>query len=66
VELVGLPTAAEKVNVCIGSTSARACKAAGLHKVYHPEIPGVDGWVQSIEAALQLEDLSPKENVRDM
>ncbi|KAF5837730.1 tetrapyrrole biosynthesis, uroporphyrinogen III synthase [Dunaliella salina] len=48
VSLAGLETAKDKVNVCIGSTSARACEAAGLSKVYFPEAPGIEGWVECV------------------
>ncbi len=40
-----------QASVCIGSTSARACEAAGLTKVYFPEAPGIEGWVRCVEQA---------------
>eukprot|EP00955_Chlamydomonas_euryale_P067027 359718-Chlamydomonas_euryale.AAC.11 len=55
VALVGLPAASERLSVCIGSTSARACESAGLpmERVYHPASPGVDGWVESVLQACE-------------
>ena len=38
---------------CIGSTSARAAENLGLQRIYFPENPGVDGFVDSIMQALQ-------------
>ncbi|KAF3786898.1 Uroporphyrinogen-III synthase [Nymphaea thermarum] len=37
---------------CIGVTTALAAKKLGLKKVYHPENPGIEGWVESILEAL--------------
>ncbi|XP_019152742.1 PREDICTED: uroporphyrinogen-III synthase, chloroplastic isoform X1 [Ipomoea nil] len=37
---------------CIGETTALAAKRLGLRNVYHPENPGLDGWVDSILEAL--------------
>ena len=48
VSLVGLQAASQPASVCIGATSARACDAAGLKKVYFPASPGVEGWVTSV------------------
>jgi len=52
VALVGLDLAQSKASVCIGSTSARACKAVGLTKVYFPDSPGIPGWVDCVEKAV--------------
>eukprot|EP00877_Chromochloris_zofingiensis_P009438 jgi/Chrzof1/4748/Cz14g24240.t1_UROS1[v5.2] len=52
VSLVGLEAAQAKHSVCIGATSAKACKSAGLTKVLYPEDPGIEGWVASILQAL--------------
>ncbi|ESQ39471.1 hypothetical protein EUTSA_v10001252mg [Eutrema salsugineum] len=37
---------------CIGETTASAARRLGLKHVYHPEKPGLEGWVESIMAAL--------------
>lgn len=52
VALVGLEAAQQKLSVCIGSTSAKACQAAGLTKVVHPEDPGIPGWVDCVLEAM--------------
>ncbi|MEW5306651.1 MAG: hypothetical protein WDW38_011551 [Sanguina aurantia] len=46
--LVGPELASRKQYACIGSTSFKACTAAGLQQVHFPESPGVDGWVDSV------------------
>ncbi|KAG6542884.1 hypothetical protein Mapa_015788 [Marchantia paleacea] len=38
---------------CIGTTSAKAAKTAGLSKVFCPDSPGIDGWVESVMEALE-------------
>lgn len=48
VALVGKEVAAQQLAVCIGSTSARACQSQGLTRIYHPEAPGVEGWVEQV------------------
>mmetsp|Transcript_6747 Transcript_6747/g.18076 ORF Transcript_6747/g.18076 Transcript_6747/m.18076 type:complete len:298 (-) Transcript_6747:254-1147(-) len=53
ISLAGMEKATEKVNVCIGSTSARACEAAGLSKVHFPEAPGIEGWVECVTQQCQ-------------
>lgn len=40
---------------CIGSTSAVAARKAGLSKVYFPDKPGLEGWVESVLEALRAE-----------
>jgi uroporphyrinogen-III synthase len=37
---------------CIGETSASAASAAGLRRIHFPDAPGVDGWVEAVQAAL--------------
>ncbi|CAH2060795.1 unnamed protein product [Thlaspi arvense] len=37
---------------CIGETTASAARRLGLKHVYHPEQPGLEGWVESIMEAL--------------
>jgi hypothetical protein len=37
---------------CIGETSASAAGAAGLRRIHFPDAPGVDGWVEAVQAAL--------------
>ncbi|KFK33768.1 hypothetical protein AALP_AA5G057600 [Arabis alpina] len=37
---------------CIGETTASAARRLGLKNVYHPEQPGLEGWVESIIEAL--------------
>jgi uroporphyrinogen-III synthase len=37
---------------CIGETSAAACREAGFQKIYWPESPGMDGWVKSVQDAV--------------
>lgn len=53
VALVGLEQAQQKLSVCIGSTSAKACATAGLTKVLYPDAPGIDTWVESVLQGLQ-------------
>eukprot|EP00197_Chlamydomonas_leiostraca_P010590 CAMPEP_0202867360 /NCGR_PEP_ID=MMETSP1391-20130828/9267_1 /ASSEMBLY_ACC=CAM_ASM_000867 /TAXON_ID=1034604 /ORGANISM="Chlamydomonas leiostraca, Strain SAG 11-49" /LENGTH=287 /DNA_ID=CAMNT_0049547399 /DNA_START=64 /DNA_END=927 /DNA_ORIENTATION=- len=56
VALVGKEVADKKPSVCIGSTSARACEAAGLTHILYPDAPGIDGWVGCVvQAAEQLQ-----------
>ncbi|KAH7426407.1 hypothetical protein KP509_10G001000 [Ceratopteris richardii] len=38
---------------CIGQTSAVAAQKAGLKRVFYPENPGIEGWLQSIIEALE-------------
>lgn len=52
-ELVAEPKNWNGAAACIGSTSANAARKAGLQKVYHPESPGIEGWVESIMEALE-------------
>lgn len=47
---------------CIGETSASAAREAGLQKIYYPENPGFEGWVQSIMEALRSQESLQKEN----
>jgi uroporphyrinogen-III synthase len=55
VALVGLAAAQQKMNVCIGSTSARACDSAGLpaERVIYPDAPGIDEWARCVLEGLQ-------------
>lgn len=53
VSLVGQDAAEKRLSVCIGSTSAKACRAAGLTKVYFPDAPGIEGWVASVLEAMR-------------
>jgi len=53
VALVGLEAAKEKMSVCIGSTSARACNTAGLTRVIYPDAPSIESWVDCVLQALQ-------------
>eukprot|EP00878_Enallax_costatus_P020777 GHUV01021971.1.p1 GENE.GHUV01021971.1~~GHUV01021971.1.p1 ORF type:complete len:141 (+),score=37.16 GHUV01021971.1:609-1031(+) len=53
VALVGLDNAKQKLSVCIGSTSAKACWNAGLDKVLYPDAPGIDTWVEQVVKGLQ-------------
>lgn len=41
---------------CIGQTSAVAAQKAGLKRVFYPDNPGIDGWVQSILDALETQN----------
>ncbi|KAL8058841.1 hypothetical protein ABFX02_03G047300 [Erythranthe guttata] len=41
---------------CIGETTAVSAKKQGLRNVYYPENPGIEGWVNSILEALQVEN----------
>lgn len=62
-ELVAEPRNWDGAAACIGSTSANAALKAGLQKVYHPESPGIEGWVESIMEALEaLESQKLKAN----
>ncbi|KAL7127441.1 hypothetical protein ABFS83_14G253500 [Erythranthe nasuta] len=40
--------------VCIGETTALAAKKLGVRNVYFPSNPGLEGWVNSILEALQV------------
>jgi uroporphyrinogen-III synthase len=55
VALVGLQAAQQKMNVCIGSTSARACDSVGLpaETVIYPDAPGIDEWARCVLEGLQ-------------
>jgi uroporphyrinogen-III synthase len=52
VGLVGLERALQVPAACIGETSAKACRAAGLERVYWPEAPGIDAWADAVVEAL--------------
>lgn len=53
VELAGANTALSGPAVaCIGETSAVAAREAGMLRIHFPQEPGVDGWVESVAAAL--------------
>ncbi|KAL6995559.1 uroporphyrinogen-III synthase [Sarracenia purpurea var. burkii] len=41
---------------CIGETTALAARRLGLRNVYHPENPGLEGWLDSIREALRVHD----------
>lgn len=41
-----------------GSTTAEAAEKQGLQKVYFPEAPGLDGFVDAIVRALEQNDRS--------
>jgi uroporphyrinogen-III synthase len=56
-ELVAEPRNWDGAAACIGSTSANAASKAGLQKIYHPESPGIEGWVESIMEALEAQKL---------
>ncbi|CAN6465757.1 unnamed protein product [Victoria cruziana] len=45
---------------CIGVTTALAAKKIGLKKVYYPENPGIEGWVESILEALGVHNQREK------
>ncbi|PIN12813.1 Uroporphyrinogen III synthase UROS/HEM4 [Handroanthus impetiginosus] len=45
---------------CIGETTALAAKKLGLKNVYFPANPGLEGWVNSILEALQVQKQSWK------
>lgn len=53
VALVGLEKAQEKLSVCIGSTSAKACWNVGLDKVLYPDAPGIEKWAEYVVKGLQ-------------
>ena len=52
--------ASQKLSVCIGSTSSRACDNIGLPKdrTYFPDAPGIEGWVDSVLQACKEHGLS--------
>lgn len=53
VELAGRNTKTTGPAVaCIGETSAVASREHGLERVFYPEHPGIDGWVESVVSAL--------------
>ena len=39
---------------CIGETSAKAARKAGFEHVYHAHNPGIEGWVNAISRALEV------------
>uniref|UniRef100_A0A7S3Z567 Uroporphyrinogen-III synthase n=1 Tax=Lotharella globosa TaxID=91324 RepID=A0A7S3Z567_9EUKA len=41
------------IAVCIGGTSAKACKAAGFVNIRHPEKPGVATWAEEVFRVLE-------------
>jgi len=41
------------IAVCIGGTSARACKEAGFAHIVYPEKPGVDTWAEEVFGVLE-------------
>ena len=49
------PCRAIRVHVA-GSTTAQAAERLGLEKVYFPEAPGVEGFVDAIVEALKQND----------
>lgn len=49
--VINCPGIAVQASVCIGSTSAKACRDAGLTDIYFPELPGLDTWVVCVEQA---------------
>lgn len=53
VELVGGPDDADVAFACIGSTSAKAAEQLGLNRIYSTDSPGLEGFVEAIEEALQ-------------
>ncbi|KAK4429043.1 Uroporphyrinogen-III synthase, chloroplastic [Sesamum alatum] len=46
---------------CIGETTAIAAKKLGLRNVYFPANPGLEGWVNSILEALQVQNQLQKD-----
>jgi len=52
-ELVAGARKWEGAAACIGSTSATAARKAGLTRIFYPESPGIEGWVESIMEALE-------------
>mmetsp|Transcript_32376 Transcript_32376/g.102977 ORF Transcript_32376/g.102977 Transcript_32376/m.102977 type:complete len:337 (+) Transcript_32376:28-1038(+) len=47
--------AMEPAAACIGETSANACEELGFARIFFPEKPGIAGWVEAIQEALQDE-----------
>ncbi|KAK9902026.1 hypothetical protein WJX75_001619 [Coccomyxa subellipsoidea] len=43
---------------CIGSTSAKAAEKLGLRRIYYPDSPGLEGFVESIVEALEAAEPS--------
>lgn len=37
---------------CIGSTSMKAAREAGMEHIFYPEKPGLDGWTNAIMDAI--------------
>lgn len=37
---------------CIGETSASACRRAGLERIFSPDQPGLEGFVEAVESAI--------------
>ena len=40
--------------VCIGETSAEACANCELPDVFYPELPGIEGWAETVFLALDM------------
>lgn len=53
VELVGSQAEADVAFACIGSTSARAAEKLGLKRIFTTESPGLEGFLEAIEEALE-------------
>ncbi|KAG0610787.1 hypothetical protein M758_7G091300 [Ceratodon purpureus] len=51
-ELVAGPRNWDGAAACIGSTSANAASRAGLQKIYHPESPGIEGYVLTFHSCV--------------
>ncbi|CAA0809128.1 Uroporphyrinogen-III synthase- chloroplastic [Striga hermonthica] len=56
VTLIPEPQRWDNAVACIGETTALAAKKLGLRNVYFPENPGIEGWVNSILEALQVQN----------
>ncbi|GER53722.1 uroporphyrinogen-III synthase family protein [Striga asiatica] len=56
ISLIPEPQRWDNAVACIGGTTALAAKKLGLRNVYFPENPGIEGWVNSILEALQVQN----------
>eukprot|EP00850_Spirogloea_muscicola_P004152 SM000017S02892 [mRNA] locus=s17:884584:887160:- [translate_table: standard] len=58
VELVMKESEWDGAAACIGSTSAEAARKYGFKRIFYPDKPGIDGWVDSILEALEAPQAS--------
>ncbi|KAL6548824.1 hypothetical protein OROHE_008669 [Orobanche hederae] len=55
ISLIPKPQQWDNAVACIGETTALAAKKLGLRNVFYPNNPGIEGWVNSILEALEVQ-----------